>query len=157
MSEKIKKLQVLSVSFSSKVMENMKKDSELVKLALDSRKNSYSPYSKYKVGAAVLAENDDGDEKIFCGANIENASYPCGVCAERVAVPKAVFEGFKNIKTIAVAGSSEPICTPCGMCRQFLFEFNPKLRVLCASSNGNYEEFNLSDLLTGGFGPKSME
>lgn len=131
-------------------------DLELVQLALESRDSSYSPYSKYKVGAAVIAENESGESKVFCGANIENASYPCGVCAERVAVPKAVFEGFKNIKTLAVAGSSRAICTPCGMCRQFLFEFNPDLRVLCAGSDGSYTEYALKDLLVGGFGASSM-
>lgn len=137
-------------------MQNKKTDNELVAMALEARKHSYSPYSKYQVGAAVLAENDEGESEVFCGANIENASYPCGVCAERVAVPKAVFEGFKNIKTIAVAGTSEVICTPCGMCRQFLFEFNPNLRVLCAGSKGNYVEYALKDLLVGGFGASSM-
>lgn len=131
-------------------------DSDLVKMAMDARKGSYAPYSKYNVGAAVIAQNASSEEKIFCGANIENASYPCGVCAERVAVPKAVFEGFKNIKTIAVVGTSDEICTPCGMCRQFLYEFNPDLRLLCAGNKGNFEEHKLKDLLPFGFGASSM-
>ncbi|MBR4629894.1 MAG: cytidine deaminase [Treponema sp.] len=131
-------------------------DRELVDKALEARSGSYSPYSKYRVGAALIAQNDSGEEKVFCGANVENASYPCGVCAERVAVPKAVFEGFRNIKTLAVVGSSDVICTPCGMCRQFLNEFNPKLRILCAGSGGNYEEHVLDELLPFGFGPENM-
>lgn len=141
----------------NKMVNEKNSDSELVKMALDSRKGSYAPYSKYNVGACVLAANEKGEEKIFCGANVENASYPCGVCAERVAVPKAVFEGFRNIKTIAVVGSSDELCTPCGMCRQFLYEFNPNLRVLCASNKGNFEEHILKDLLPLGFGASSME
>ena len=131
-------------------------DKELIGMAMEARNGSYSPYSKYKVGAAVVAQNERGEEKVFTGANIENASYPCGVCAERVAVPKAVFEGFRHIKTLAVVGSSDVICTPCGMCRQFLNEFNSDLRVLCAGAKGDYKEVKLRELLAFGFGPENM-
>lgn len=131
-------------------------DNELVKMALEARKGSYAPYSKYNVGACVLAENEKGEEKIFCGANIENSSYPCGICAERVAVPKAIFEGYRKIKKLAVVGSSDEICTPCGMCRQFLYEFNPNLPILCANAKGEFEEHLLRELLSFGFGPESM-
>ena len=133
------------------------KDLELVDLALQARKNAYAPYSKYNVGAALIAENDDGEEKVFLGCNVENASYPCGICGERTAASKAVSEGFKRFKKIAIAGSSEEICTPCGICRQFLYEFNKNLTVLCAGSKGNYEEKKLNDLLMCGFGPESMQ
>lgn len=128
-------------------------DNELVNKALDARKNSYSPYSKYKVGAALLCQ----DGTVYTGANIENASYPCGLCAERTAMAKAVSEGRKDFKTIAIAGSSKELCTPCGMCRQFMYEFSPELRVLCADSGGNYKEHSLNELLAEGFGATSME
>lgn len=128
-------------------------DNELVQMALDARKNSYSPYSNYKVGAAILCE----DGTVYTGCNVENASYPCGICGERTAVAKAVSEGHKKFTAIAMAGSSEELCTPCGMCRQVLYEFAPQLKVLCAGSKGNFEEKNLKDLLVSGFGPESME
>lgn len=131
-------------------------DEELVKAALEARKNAYAPYSNYHVGAALLAANEEGEERLFTGCNVENASYPCGICGERTAGAKAVSEGFRKFKKIAIAGSSEEICTPCGLCRQFLFEFNRNLEVLCAGSKGNYEKKILSDLLIAGFGPESM-
>lgn len=125
---------------------------KLVELALDARKTSYSPYSKYRVGAALLCE----DGTLYTGCNIESASYPCGICGERTAAAKAISEGHIKFKTIAVVGSSEEICTPCGMCRQFLYEFAPNLKVICAGSKGNYEEYTLNELLKGGFGASSM-
>jgi cytidine deaminase len=128
-------------------------DKELVEKALNARKNSYSPYSNYRVGAAL--ECSDGT--VFTGCNVENASYPCGICAERTALAKAVSEGFKDFKRIAIAGSSKEICTPCGMCRQVLFEFAPSLKVLCCNDKGEYKELVLKDLLPEGFGPSSME
>ncbi|MCR4790585.1 MAG: cytidine deaminase [Treponemataceae bacterium] len=125
---------------------------KLVQMALDARKNSYSPYSKYRVGAALLCE----DGSLYTGCNIENSSYPCGICAERTAMSKAVSEGHTKFKAIAIVGSSEEICTPCGLCRQFMYEFAPDLLVLCCSSRGNYQEYLLKELLLAGFGPQSM-
>lgn len=127
---------------------------QMVQIALDARKNSYAPYSNYKVGAALLC--DDGIN-IYPGCNIENASYPCGLCAERVALARAVGDGHRKFKAIAVVGSSEEICTPCGMCRQALFEFAPDLTVICCGSKGNYEIHSLKELLACGFGPSSMK
>lgn len=127
---------------------------QMVQIALDARKNSYAPYSNYKVGAALLC--DDGIN-IYPGCNIENASYPCGLCAERVALARAVGDGHRKFKAIAVVGSSEEICTPCGMCRQALFEFAPDLTVICCGSKGTYEIHSLKELLACGFGPSSMK
>ncbi len=127
-------------------------DDDLIQTALEAQKNSYSPYSKYRVGAAVLC----ADGTVYSGCNIENASYPCGICAERTAVSKAVSEGKRKFKKIAVAGSSETVCTPCGMCRQFLYEFAPELEVLCSDSKKNYRKIKLRDLLPEGFGASSM-
>ena len=90
----------------------------LIEAALKARGNAYAPYSGFRVGAAV--ECTDGS--IYTGCNIENASYPCGVCAERAAVSKAVSEGRRAFRAVAVVGSSNGKCTPCGICRQFLYE-----------------------------------
>ena len=126
---------------------------QLVEIALDARKNSYAPYSNYRVGSALLC--DDGIN-IYPGCNIENASYPCGLCAERVALAKAVSDGHKKFRAIAIVGSSEEICTPCGLCRQALFEFAPDLTVICCGSKGNYEIHRLNELLAAGFGSSSL-
>ena len=127
-------------------------DHELIELALQARENAYAPYSHFSVGAALLC----ADGTVYTGCNIENASYPCGICAERTAAAKAISEGRRDFTALAVAGSSEELCTPCGLCRQFLYEFAPDLRVLCANSAGAYEVRALSDLLKAGFGGKSM-
>lgn len=127
-------------------------DNELVQMALDARKNSYSPYSNYKVGAALLC----ADGTVFTGCNIENASYPAGICGERTAMSKAVSKGHKDFVKIAIAGSSPEICTPCGVCRQFMYEFNPDLIVLCSNNEGKFEPHSLKELLPAGFGPSSL-
>ncbi len=125
---------------------------ELIQKALESQKNSYSPYSKYKVGCALLCT----DDTVYTGTNIENASYPCGICAERVAMSKAVSDGKKSFKAIAICGSSQALCTPCGICRQFLYEFAPDLTVLCGNSDKNYKQTTLKELLPEGFVSQSM-
>lgn len=127
-------------------------DYELVQMALKARQSAYAPYSHFAVGAALLC----GDGTVYTGCNIENAAYSCGICAERTAAAKAISEGQRNFAAIAVAGSSDELCTPCGMCRQFLYEFAPALRVLCANQTGAYEVHTLADLLTCGFGSSSM-
>ena len=86
--------------------------------ALEARKNSYCKYSKFAVGSALLTESGE----IYTGCNIENASYPNGICAERVAFSKAVSEGHRKFKAIAITAEENP-CYPCGMCRQFMREF----------------------------------
>lgn len=101
---------------------------ELIRLANQVRRNAYAPYSGYAVGAAVLT--DDG--RIFTGVNVENASYPNGVCAERVAVYKAVSEGARRFRAIAIV--TENGGTPCGFCRQVLAEFGSQMLILIANS-----------------------
>ena len=128
-------------------------DQALVDLALQARENAYAPYSNFSVGAALLC----ADGSVFTGCNIENASFPCGICAERTAAAKAISEGHRDFVALAVAGASEAICTPCGLCRQFLYEFAPDLRILCANNAGDYEERTLRALLADGFGDTSME
>lgn len=125
-------------------------DEELMQHAIEARKYSYSPYSGYAVGAALLSE----DGRVFTGCNIENAAYGNAMCAERTALFKAVSEGVTRFTDIAIAGSgSAPF--PCGACRQSLFEFAPELRVL-VTWDGNVRKTTLSALLPEGFGPSSL-
>ena len=126
---------------------------ELMSAAVKARESAYAPYSGFKVGAALLC--DDGS--VYTGCNVENASYPCGICAERTAAAKAVSEGRKRFTVCAVTGSSAEKCTPCGICRQFLYEFAPDMTVLCGNKDGEYDEVALSELLPRGFGASSME
>ena len=92
---------------------------ELIDKAHEAMKNAYSPYSGFKVGAAILTK----DGKIFTGCNVENASYGATICAERCAATKAVSEGSNEFTAIAIVSSSDKFTYPCGICRQFLSEF----------------------------------
>ena len=131
--------------------EKLISDDELVSLAREALKNSYSPYSNYAVGAALLCENG----KVYCGCNIENASYGLTNCGERTAIYKAVSEGIKDFKTIAIASNGTPPY-PCGACRQVLNEFAPHLRLLITLDDSTYTETTLQTLLPHGFGPKDL-
>lgn len=130
----------------------------LIKAAINSRKNAYAPYSGYTVGAAVLGE----DGKIYSGCNIENASYPAGICAERTAVFKAISEGNRKIKAIALsaarAGENPPnYPSPCGICRQVMSEFaDEDMPVLLAINEEDYKEYTLAELLPLGFTSKDL-
>ena len=131
---------------------------ELIRLALEAREMSYSPYSKYMVGAALLAK----DGKVYKGCNIENASYSPTNCAERTAFFKAVSEGERQFEAIAVVGgykgAPKDYAYPCGVCRQVMMEFcNPKeFRVISAVSEDEYIEETLEQMLPHGFGPSSL-
>lgn len=125
----------------------------LVDAARDARVRAYAPYSDFHVGAALRTANG----RTIVGANVENASYPVTICAERVAMSHAITQGERTFTHIAVMGSSEEICTPCGMCRQFMFEFAPDLVVLAAGARGSVARFVLgTDLLPAGFGPAAL-
>lgn len=126
-------------------------DATLRALAREAMKRSYSPYSHYPVGAALLC----ADGRIFQGCNIENASFGLTNCAERTAMFKAISEGATEFTAIAIAATvSEP--WPCGACRQVLNEFAPGIRVLITWDGGE-DELSLDDLLPRGFGPKSLK
>jgi len=120
----------------------------LIKLAHLVRKKAYAPYSKFYVGTAILAENG----KIFLGCNVENAAYGETICAERVAVTKAISEGVKNFLAIAVATNTTKDGWPCGSCRQVLFEFSPNIIVLASGVNGKMQIKNLKELFPFSFG-----
>ncbi|HEX2619937.1 MAG TPA: cytidine deaminase [Phototrophicaceae bacterium] len=125
---------------------------QLVQAAIAAAKMAYAPYSKYEVGAALLAE----DGTIFTGCNVENAAYPAGICAERTALVKAVSEGRQTFTALAVVTKNGG--SPCGICRQMLNEFAPHLPVIIADLTGKiHTEITLADLLPYGFGPQHLE
>ena len=123
----------------------------LIQAAKEIRLRAYAPYSNYAVGAALLTESG----RIFTGVNVENAAYPTGICAERVAIFKAVSEGERHFEAIAVVTSNGG--TPCGSCRQVMAEFNTQMVVLVADERGDLlMEMRVSDLLPGAFGPHDL-
>ena len=127
-------------------------DDALARSALDAMQHAYSPYSRVRVGAALLAE----DGRVFTGCNVENASFGMTSCAERTAVVKAVSEGARLFETLAIVTDGERALMPCGACRQVLFEFAPYLRVLVSGASGKRYETFLEDLLPEAFGPGDL-
>ena len=122
-------------------------NTELIRAAIKAKDSSYSPYSKFRVGAALLSD----DNKIYQGANIENSSYSLCICAERVAFVKALTEGSKKFTKIAIASDEKDFTFPCGACRQFMFEFTPDLEVILVIDEDNTRSFILSELIPNGF------
>ncbi|MER2106454.1 MAG: cytidine deaminase [Solibacillus sp.] len=118
------------------------------------RENAYVPYSKFKVGAALLAKNGT----VYEGCNIENASYGLANCAERTAIFKAVSEGVKEFSAIAIVADTPGPCSPCGACRQVIAEFcAPDMPVYLTNLNGDVQETTVSELLPGAFTTEDME
>ena len=124
---------------------------DLIAQAIEARKRAYSPYSHYKVGAALLGKSG----KVYLGCNVENASYGHTVCAERTAVLKAVSEGEREFEAIAVVTRNGG--SPCGACRQVMAEFAPELTIYIADKNGEYRTTTMSKLLPDMFTPKHLE
>ncbi len=116
---------------------------DLIIRAKEASENSYSPYSNYKVGAALLT----ADGEIFTGTNIENASFPAGVCAERVAIFQAVKQGKKNFEALAIFAEGEHYPFPCGICRQVMSEFSKDLKVIIAKNEYDYVVKTITELL----------
>lgn len=119
----------------------------LIQKAMEARRQSYSPYSKFAVGAAL--EADDGT--VITGTNVENASYGLSVCAERVALVKAISQGKRKFKRLAVVADYPEPPPPCGMCRQMLIEFAPDLELVLANLKGEMEIVRLNQLLPKAF------
>ena len=126
---------------------------DLIKLARGARSKAYAPYSKFKVGAALLAKNG----KVYTGCNVENASYGLTCCAERNALFQAVGRGERDFIAIAIVSDSPEPTAPCGACRQVLNEFAPVLEVIMAGAKGQVKTRELKELLPDSFGPKSLK
>jgi cytidine deaminase len=124
----------------------------LVAAARDARERAYAPYSGFHVGAAVLA----GD-RIFTGQNIENASYPVSVCAERNAVAHMIDSGERALQAVAVVTGADRPTPPCGACRQVLWEFGPSATVIAETTGGTRVLWALEDLLPAAFGPSDLD
>lgn len=120
-------------------------DKDLMLKAKEASMNAYVPYSHFPVGAALECDNG----KVFTGCNVENAAFGSTICAERTACCKAVSEGYRKFRRIAIYAESQEWCTPCGACRQFLAEFCTEgdLEVLCAKAGDRYVSYKLSELL----------
>ena len=127
-------------------------DQALVEKAFTMLDKSYVPYSHFPVGAAL----EGADGVIYTGCNVEGASYGNAICAERTALCKAVSEGKRKFQTLAVTANTEDFCTPCGICRQMLYEFSPDLRVVCGCQRGNYAVHSLKELLPCAFSAKDL-
>ena len=123
-------------------------DRNLIEKAAEAMRNSYVPYSRFPVGAALECE----DGSVYTGSTIENAALGNTLCAERSAVAGAVSAGKRSFRRIAIYAESSGYCFPCGTCRQVLWEFSPDVEVLCARSDGRYVSYRLSALLPEAFG-----
>ncbi|MHB1223746.1 MAG: cytidine deaminase [Gemmatimonadaceae bacterium] len=128
----------------------------LVVAAELARTAAYAPYSRFRVGAALLCRDASGAERIVTGCNVENASYPAGLCAERVAVGTAVGLGTTQFRALAIATDAARPSSPCGICRQVLAEFAPDLEVISVAGNGRTDRWSLATLLPFAFLPDSL-
>lgn len=126
---------------------------ELINKAIQAREKSYSPYSNFKVGASVMGESG----KIYSGCNIENAAYSPTICAERVAIFKAISNGEREIKKIALIGSTDSFTYPCGVCRQVMIEFaSDDFEIIVAKNIEEYVSYSLDDLMPNSFRARDM-
>ncbi|HLH31360.1 MAG TPA: cytidine deaminase [Terriglobia bacterium] len=125
---------------------------DLISRAIDARQNAVAPFSNFKVGAALLSK----DSRIYTGCNIENASYGLGMCAERVALWKAVSEGSREFVRIAIVTEADVLTTPCGACRQLLWEYCGDIALHLHSVKGLNQEYRLSELLPHPFDKRSL-
>lgn len=128
-------------------------DDDLVAAAIAVADNAYAPYSGFYVGAAIR----DAEGRVHAGANVENAAYPQGVCAEAAAIAAMVAGGGRRIAAIAVSGPGPGLCTPCGGCRQKIREFAaPETPVLVCGPEGLRRRFSVGELLPASFGPENL-
>lgn len=118
-------------------------DRELITIAQAAADRAYAPYSKFYVGVAL--ETLDG--AVFTGCNVENSALGETICAERVAVGKAISEGKRGFRRMAIYADAESYCTPCGACRQVMAEFSPDMELLCVRGDGKYVSYKLRELL----------
>ncbi len=133
------------------MMENTQET--LIEAAKNVRERAFAPFSNFKVGAALLSINGE----IFTGCNIENASYGLTMCAERVAIFKAISEGAKDFQKICVVADTEDLTPPCGACRQIIWEFCGDVPVICANLKGDVETVQMKELLPKAFDMKFLK
>ena len=128
---------------------------QLIEISIEQLKYSYTPYSGFKVGAALLAKNGS----VYTGCNIENAAYTPTNCAERTAFFKAVYEGEREFAAIAINGDGDDYLYPCGVCRQVMAEFcePDTFRIFVSKKNGEYREYTLGELFPGAFTKDDIE
>ena len=126
-------------------------DNELIRRAAEFRSRAYAPYSGFAVGAALLAASG----RVYGGVNVENASYPVGICAERTAIAAAITAGEREFEALAVIADSPEPCAPCGMCRQMLMEF-PLKRIILANTAGATRILTPAELLPHAFGAAAL-
>ncbi len=128
---------------------------QLCELAIKAKENSYSPYSHFRVGAALLS----GEGKIFTGCNIENAGFTATNCAERTAFFKAISEGITDFRAIAISGDADDYLYPCGVCRQVMAEFCnlDDFIIYLVKNIDDYKAFTLRELFPGAFTPDELE
>lgn len=133
-------------------------EQKVVELAWEMSKRAYCPYSDFPVGAGILAENETGEQRFFGGCNVENASYGGSICAERTAAVKAVSEGFRTFRCIAVICAKVPGGSPCGICRQFLREFGGLTATVLniQDRDNSVVRYRLEEILPDSFGPESL-
>lgn len=122
-------------------------DKDLIDISISAQEFAYAPYSQFKVGAALLCT----DGSVYTGCNIENSTYGATNCAERTAVFKAVSEGKREFSAIAITSSGGELTFPCGICRQVLSEFSPRMRVILSDNDNNIKTFSLSELIPHSF------
>ena len=127
-------------------------EDKLVNAALQARENAYAPFSKFRVGAAL----ETADGKIYTGCNVENSTYGLTVCAERVALWKAISEGERRFRRIAVASATDHPATPCGACRQLLWEFCGDIEVILVNPQGYRESHQMANLFPRPFDANSL-
>ncbi len=125
---------------------------DLIKRALKAKTMAYVPYSGFYVGAAIMTENGE----VYDGCNIEIASYSPTICAERTAIFKAVSEGHRKVKAVAIVGDADHTY-PCGVCRQVIREFGKDAKIIIANSEDDYVEYDLDELLPHSFGPEDLK
>ncbi len=131
-------------------------ETRLIEAAREAMERAYAPYSRFRVGAALLCDDGTPEGRIVAGCNVENASYPASLCAERAAVGAAVVMGLARFLAIAVATEAEVPTSPCGMCRQVLSEFAPDMPVLSATADGATSRWTMGELLPAAFDPDSL-
>ncbi len=120
---------------------------DLIDLAFKAKKNAYAPYSGFSVGAVLLGENS----RTFTGCNVENSSYGLSMCAERIALFKAVSEGCRDFELLILVSDSDEFCLPCGACRQVLWEFSNDLRIVMSNKKKEVKETWVEELLPEAF------